>query len=121
MRVTSLVLAGGLFLAFSAFAAEQDPAKVSEVAADFGGVAASCGLDTTAYDSRVEKLLDHMAGASGKAGELISAYHKTKEDLVRREESERTIDCMDARRRFEQLPINQSGWTVESGWVSEGL
>jgi hypothetical protein len=104
-----------------AFAGDEDPAKISEVAGDFAGVAESCGLDTQAYTSRVEQLLKHMAGTSEQADQLIAGYNSHKEETAKQEESERTIDCMDAKRRFEQLPINQPAWTVESGWAAEML
>lgn len=121
MKVAIFLLANALLMAMPAVAGDQDPAKVSEVAGDFGGVAESCGIDTQAYSSRVEELLKHMAGTSAEADRLIAGYKSRMEESVRREDGERTIDCMDARRRFEGLPINQSGWTVETGWASELL
>ena len=121
MRIVGAVFAGALMLSGAAWAAETDPAKVSEVAGAFAGVAESCGLDTEAYGSRVEELLRHLAGGSGDADQLIADFDKTKKETIAQEESERSIDCMDAKRRFEELPINQPDWTVDTGWASEML
>ena len=74
-----------------------------------------------AYTSRVEDLLNHMAGDSGQAEQLIAGYNSKKKEIMAEEENERSMDCMDAKRRFEELPINQPGWTVETGWASEML
>lgn len=84
-------------------------------------MAESCGLSTTAYTSRVEDLLRHMASDSGEADQLITSYNGKKKETITQEQNERSIDCMDAKRRFEELPINQSEWTVEAGWASEML
>jgi len=111
----------GLLWVGPALAGETSPARVSEVAGAFAGVAESCGLATEAYSKRVEDLLKHMAGDSGQADQLIAGYNSKKKETIAAEESERSIDCMDAKRRFEQLPINQPGWTVETGWASEML
>lgn len=124
MRITSLilVLAACVLGASATLAAvDEDPAQVSTIAGDFGGVAESCGLDTQAYSNRVEALLKHMAGTSEQAEQLIDNFNSRQKQSVAREETERTIDCMDAKRRFEDLPINQPGWTVETGWASELL
>lgn len=115
------ILWAGLLWASPALAGEASPARVSEVAGAFAGVAESCGLATEAYSKRVEDLLTHMAGDSGQADQLIAGYNSKKKETIAAEESERSIDCMDAKRRFEQLPINQPGWTVETGWASEML
>ena len=125
MRLVKLVLAmagmlGSLWVG-PVFAGEANPAKVSEVAGAFAGVAESCGLSTEAYTSRVEDLLNHMAGDSGQAEQLIAGYNSKKKEIMAEEENERSMDCMDAKRRFEELPINQPGWTVETGWASEML
>lgn len=104
-----------------ALAGEADPARVSEIAGAFAGVAESCGLDTEAYSDRVENLLNDMASDAGQAEQLIAGFDNKKKETIAQEEDERTIDCMDAKRRFEQLPINQPGWTVETGWASEML
>ena len=101
--------------------ANQILQKSSEIAGAFAGVAVSCGLSIKAYTSRVEELLKHMAGNSGEAEQLIASYKSKKKETIAEEQNERTIDCMDAKRRFEELPINQPGWTVETGWVSEML
>ena len=111
----------GSLCAGPVFAGEADPARVSEIAGAFAGVAESCGLGTEAYSKRVEDLLTHMAGDAGQAEQLIAGFDSKKKETIAQEESERTIDCMDAKRRFEQLPINQPGWTVETGWASEML
>jgi hypothetical protein len=121
MRMTRFVLAGALLVASPAFAGEASPAKVSEIAGAFAGVAESCGLSTKEYTGRVEDLLKHMAGNSGEAEQLIASYNSKKKETIAEEQNERSIDCMDAKRRFEELPINQSGWTVETGWASEML
>ena len=122
MRMTSLIFAASVLAASTAVAAvDEDPAQVSTIAGDFGGVAESCGLDTQAFSKRVEELLKHMAGTSEQAEQLIGNFNSRKEQSVAREETERTIDCMDAKRRFEDLPINQPGWTVDTGWASEML
>lgn len=121
MKVMGLVLAGGMLLASPAFAGAEDPAKVSDVAGTFAGVAESCGLDTQAYSGRVEELLKHLAGSSKQAEELIASFNSKKKKTMTREETDRTIDCMDAKRRFEDLPINQPTWTVETGWAAEML
>jgi VIT1/CCC1 family predicted Fe2+/Mn2+ transporter len=121
MRMTSFVLAVALLISSPAFASESNPAKVSEIAGAYAGVAESCGLSTKAYTSRVEELLKHMAGNSGEAEQLIASYNGKKEETITKEQNERSIDCMDGKRRFEELPINQPGWTVETGWVSEML
>jgi hypothetical protein len=102
-------------------AGEASPARVSEIAGAFAGVAESCGLDTEAYSNRVENLLNDMARDAGQAEQLMAGFDSKKKETIAQEESERTIDCMDAKRRFEQLPINQPGWTVETGWASEML
>lgn len=102
-------------------AGEASPARVSEIAGAFAGVAESCGLDTEAYSNRVENLLNDMASDAGQAEQLMAGFDSKKKETIAQEESERTIDCMDAKRRFEQLPINQPGWTVETGWASEML
>lgn len=102
-------------------AGEASPARVSEIAGAFAGVAESCGLDTEAYSNRVENLLNDMASDAGQAEQLMAGFDSKKKEAIAQEESERTIDCMDAKRRFEQLPINQPGWTVETGWASEML
>jgi hypothetical protein len=111
----------GILWVGPAFAGEANPAKVSEMAGAYAGVAESCGLSTEAYTSRVEDLLNHMAGDSGQAEPLIAGYNSKKKETIAEEANERSIDCMDAKRRFEQLPINQPGWTVETGWASEML
>ena len=111
----------GLLWVGPILAEEASPDKVSEVAGAFAGIAESCGLDTAAYSGRVAELLRHMAGQSGRAEELIAGFDSKKKEIVAQEESERSIDCMDAKRRFEELPINQPGWTVETGWASEML
>ncbi len=121
MRMTRLVLAGALLIAGPAFAGEANPAKVSEIAGAFAGVAESCGLSTKAYTSRVEDLLKHMAGDSGEAEQLIASYNSKMKETITEEQTERSIDCMDGKRRFEELPINQPGWTIENGWASEML
>jgi hypothetical protein len=122
MRILSLMFAASVFGASAAFAAvDEDPAQVSTIAGDFGGVAESCGLDTRGYSKRVEELLRHMADSSEQAEQLIDNFNSRKKQSVAREENERTIDCMDAKRRFEDLPINSPGWTVETGWASELL
>ena len=121
MRIVGAIFAGALLVAGPALAGEANPEKVSEVAGAFAGVAESCGLSTEAYSSRVEELLRHMAGGSGDADQLISDFNSKKKETIAQEESERSIDCMDAKRRFEELPINQSGWTVETGWAVEML
>ena len=107
MRMTRFALAGALLIASPAFAEEENPATVSEMAGTLAGVAESCGLSTKAYSSRVEALLRHMAGTSGDAAQLIASYKSKKKETMTQEQSERTIDCMDAKRRFEELPINQ--------------
>lgn len=111
----------GSLSAGPALAGEASPAKVSEIAGAFAGVAESCGLSTEAYSKRVADLLQHMAGDAGQAEQLIAGFDSKKKETIAQEESERSIDCMDAKRRFEQLPINQPGWTVETGWASEML
>lgn len=122
MRITSLIFAASVFAASAALAAvDEDPAQVSTIAGDFGGVAESCGLDTQAYSNRVEELLKHMADTSEQAEQLIDTFNSRKKQTVAREDTERTIDCMDAKRRFENLPINKPGWTVKTGWASEML
>lgn len=121
MRVVGAVFAGALMVTGAALAGEANPAKVSEIAGAYAGVAESCGLSTEAYAGRVEDLLRHMAGESGQADRLISGYNSKKTEIIAQEQSERSIDCKDAKRRFEELPINQSGWTVETGWASEML
>jgi hypothetical protein len=122
MHMMSLVFAASVFGASAALAAvDEDPAQVSTIAGDFGGVAQSCGLDTQAYSKRVEKLLKHMADTSEQAEQLIDNFNSRTKQSIAREDTERTIDCMDAKRRFEDLPINQPGWTVETGWASELL
>jgi len=132
MRAVGAVFAGGLMvagaltvvgmLASPAWAFEdEDPAQVSEIAGAYAGVAESCGLGTEAYSQRVEELLRHMAGGSGDADQLISNFNDKKKETIAREESERSIDCMDAKRRFEELPINQPGWKVKTGWAAEML
>jgi len=122
MRITGLVFAIGVLGASPTLAAtDEDPSQVSEIAGAFAGVAESCGVETQGYASRVEELLKHMAESSDEADRLIGAFDEKKKATVAEEESERTIDCMDARRRFEELPINQPGWTVETGWASEML
>ncbi len=121
MRMTRFVLAGALLIASPAFAGEANPAKVSEIAGAYAGVAESCGLSTKAYTSRVEELLRHMAGNSGDADQLIASYNSKKEETITQEQNERSIDCMDGKRRFEELPINQPGWTVETSRASEML
>lgn len=125
MRVvkTFLAVAGtvGLLSTGPVHAGDVDPAKVSEVAGAFAGVAESCGLDTEAYSNRVENLLNDMASDAGQAEQLMAGFDSKKKETIAQEESERSIDCMDAKRRFEQLPINQPGWTVETGWASEML
>ncbi len=117
----SMTAVAGSLLAAPALASEADPARVSEVAGAFAGVAESCGLSTEAYSERVADLLQHMAGDAGQAEQLIAGFDSKKKETIAQEESERTIDCMDAKRRFEELPINQPGWTVETGWASEML
>ncbi len=104
-----------------ALAGETNPAKVREIAGAFAGVAESCGLNTEGYTGRVEDLLNHMVGDSGQAEQLIAGYNGKKKETIAEQENERSIDCMDAKRRFEQLPINQPGWSVETGWASEML
>ena len=122
MRMRGLIFSGAVLLAGSAWAAaDEDPGQVSTIAGDFAGVAESCGLDTQAYSGRVEELLKHMAGTSGSAEELIDNFNNKKKETVAKQETERTIDCMDAKRRFEELPINQPNWTVDTGWASEML
>jgi hypothetical protein len=121
MRFVAAVFAGVLMLSGAASAGEADPAKVSEVAGAYAGVAESCGLSTEAYGSRVEELLRHLAGGSGDADQLIADFNSKKTATIAQEESERSIDCMDAKRRFEELPINQPGWTVDAGWAAETL
>lgn len=121
MWMTRILFAAAVLFAGSALAADENPADVSRVAGDFAGVAASCGLDTQAYSSRVEELLRHMAASSQEADELIANFNDKKKAAMTREDSERTIDCMDAKRRFEDLPINQPTWTVETGWAAEML
>lgn len=118
--LTMTAVVGGLSAA-PALAGESSPVKVSEIAGAFAGVAESCGLDTEAYSNRVENLLNDMASDAGQAEQLIAGFDSKKKETIAQEESERTIDCMDAKRRFEQLPINQPGWTVETGWASEML
>lgn len=122
MRRTSLILAAVVLGAGTALAAtDKDPAQVSTIAGDIAGVAESCGLDTQAYNSRVEELLKHMAGTSEQAEQLIANFNSKKNETAAQEEAERTIDCMDAKRRFENLPINDPTWIVETGWASEML
>jgi len=122
MRMTSLIFAAAVLGASAAMAAtDEDPGQVSTIAGDFGGAAQSCGLDTQAYSGRVEQLLKHLAGGSGQVDQLIDNFRSRIKETVAREETERTIDCMDAKRRFEELPINQPDWTVETGWASEML
>jgi len=62
-----------------------------------------------------------MAGQSGHADQPIASCNSTKNELIIQEQAERTIDCVDAKRRFDKLPINRSGWTVETGWASDML
>ena len=121
MRIIGAVFAGALMVSGAASAGEANPGKVSEIAGAYAGVAESCGLSTEAYGSRVEELLRHLAGGSGNADQLIADFNSKKKETIAQEESERTIDCMDAKRRFEELPINQPGWTVETGWAAEML
>jgi len=122
MRMSSLIFAAAVLGASAALAAtDEDPGQVSTIAGGFGGAAQSCGLDTQAYSSRVEELLKHMADSSGQAEQLIDNFNNKMKETVAREETERTIDCMDAKRRFEELPINKPEWTVETGWASEML
>ena len=106
MQITAFALTGALLVASPAFAGEASPAKVSEIAGAFAGVAESCGLSTEVYTSRVEDLLKHMASDSGQAEQLIASYNGKKKETIAEEQNERSIDCMDAKRRFEELPIN---------------
>jgi Fe-S cluster biogenesis protein NfuA len=121
MRITGLVFAMVVLGASPVLAADEDPGQVSVIAGDFGGGAQSCGLETQTYSSRVEKLLKHMAGTDAEAEQLIGTFNDRMKATVSREETERTIDCMDLKRRFEDLPINQPTWTVDTGWASEML
>ncbi len=122
MRMTRFILAGVLLIASPAFAGEKDPAKVSELAGSFGGVAESCGLLTKEYGSRVNKLLrymtKHMDGNFRKSESFIARYNSMRKQTFKRQLSQRTIDCMDVKREFENLSINQPGWTVKTGWHS---
>lgn len=121
MRLASLVLVGAVLIASPAFAGPASPERVNEIAGATAGVAESCGLGTEAYSCRVENLRRYMAGQSGHADQPIASYTSKKKELITQEQDERSIDCVDAKRRFEKLPINQSGWTVDTGWATEML
>lgn len=122
MRMTGFVLAGALLMASPAYAGEKDPARVSMLAGSFGGVAESCGLLTKEYGSRVNKLLrymvKHMDGNYSKSEAFIDSYNSMRKKTYKQQLSQRTIDCEDAKREFENLSINQPGWTVKTGWHS---
>jgi len=122
MRITGFAVAGALLIASSALASEKDPVKVSELAGSFGGLAESCGLFSKAYDNRVKKLLrylvSHRDGGYSESERHIAGYIALKKEAYKLQLSQRTIDCMDVKREFENLWINRPGWTVKIGWNS---
>lgn len=115
----NLVFASIFALPCVAYAAEITLAEISKLAGSLGGVAESCDFPVEGYVSRVTALLENQAANKGAAADLVKQFRDEMVETNKLEHMSRTIDCGDFLHKYEELWVNQPGWTVDKGWAKK--